>query len=250
MTMKALLAAKPSGAFSPDDIAGGVVWLDASDSGTITESGGAVSAWADKFNSYSFAEATNKPTTGALTQNSLNVITFDGSNDQLTYDAGSDAIDLSPFTGFMVLRISGSAASYPRPWSCRRSATGAADNDSPNALIYRNNSNNITVSTAGTGSPTDVPYTNDVFLLYEFRHDGTTVYHRKNGGTETSASATAPSNMRYMRLAADCSNGLNPPGSAVWLPCGIAEVIIYNADLSTGDRSSVRTYLNDKWAVY
>lgn len=58
------------------------LWLDASDTSTITESGGAVSQWDDKSgngNDVSEGIAANQPTTGANTQNGLNVIDFVGS---------------------------------------------------------------------------------------------------------------------------------------------------------------------------
>lgn len=56
------------------------VWLKADDLATISESGGAVASWTDKFNSHVFSQATAglKPTTGATTLNSKNVIDFAG----------------------------------------------------------------------------------------------------------------------------------------------------------------------------
>ena len=57
------------------------LWLDASDTTTITDSGGAVSEWRDKSgNGYAFTQATGgaQPTTGTTTQNGLNVLAFDG----------------------------------------------------------------------------------------------------------------------------------------------------------------------------
>jgi len=59
------------------------LWLDASDSGTITESSGAVSQWADKSgneNNVSQANSSLQPLTNTNTLNSKNVIYFDGSD--------------------------------------------------------------------------------------------------------------------------------------------------------------------------
>jgi hypothetical protein len=56
------------------------LWLDAADSDTITESGGAVSQWADKSgNARDARQETGslQPTTGANTLGGLNVITYD-----------------------------------------------------------------------------------------------------------------------------------------------------------------------------
>jgi hypothetical protein len=72
-------------------VAGYKVWLDASDTGTISSSGGAVSQWTDKsVNAYTFTQATAayKPTTASETQNGKNVLSW-GSNDLLVSTAAA-----------------------------------------------------------------------------------------------------------------------------------------------------------------
>lgn len=69
------------------------LWLDASDTTTITESGGSVSQWNDKSgNGYNFTQGTgaNQPTTGIRTVNGLNAVDFDG-GDAMT---AGDVLDL------------------------------------------------------------------------------------------------------------------------------------------------------------
>jgi len=63
------------------------LWLDASDSATITESSGAVSQWNDKSGNgrNATASSTARPTTGTRTINSLNVLDFNGSSNQMTF---------------------------------------------------------------------------------------------------------------------------------------------------------------------
>jgi hypothetical protein len=64
--------------WTPEEIST-ALWLDAADSSTITESGGAVSAFSDKSgNSRNFSQATTsmQPTTGVSTKNGLNVLDF------------------------------------------------------------------------------------------------------------------------------------------------------------------------------
>lgn len=68
------------------------LWLDASDTTTITDSSGAVSEWRDKSgNGYAFTQATGgaQPTTGTTTQNGLNVLSFDGIDDYMISSAAS-----------------------------------------------------------------------------------------------------------------------------------------------------------------
>lgn len=75
------------GGFSPLDLSP-TLWLDASDTSTITEStpgSGAVSQWDDKSgNGYNLVQATSsaQPKTGTATINSLNVLEFDGASTQ------------------------------------------------------------------------------------------------------------------------------------------------------------------------
>ena len=71
--------------WTPDKITT-ALWLDAADSSTITESGGAVSQWADKSGNGRDATQATGSAQPALTSdaiNSLDALTFDGSNDRL-----------------------------------------------------------------------------------------------------------------------------------------------------------------------
>jgi hypothetical protein len=65
--------------FSPSDLSP-TLWLDASDTDTISDTAGAVDTWSDKSgNSNDVVQATadNKPTTGTATINGLNALSFD-----------------------------------------------------------------------------------------------------------------------------------------------------------------------------
>lgn len=78
----ALRVMRPPGEWSPLDLPSLVGWYDASDTATITDSGGEVSQWDDKANGYHLTQSTAglKPTTGTRTINGLNVLDFDGSD--------------------------------------------------------------------------------------------------------------------------------------------------------------------------
>lgn len=66
--------------FSPDLDAGLLGWWDASDTATLTDTAGAVSAWADKAGSGALEQSNPslQPTTGSRLLNGLNVVDFDG----------------------------------------------------------------------------------------------------------------------------------------------------------------------------
>lgn len=66
---------------APNDVLDLKLWLDPSDSSTLTDSGGVLSEQADKSgNNYDFDQAASgdRPTTGSNTINGLNVINYDG----------------------------------------------------------------------------------------------------------------------------------------------------------------------------
>jgi len=73
------IAAAPPSTFTPA-LLSPALWLDASDASSITASGGLVTGWADKSGNanHMTAAGSARPTTGATTQNGLNVLDFDG----------------------------------------------------------------------------------------------------------------------------------------------------------------------------
>lgn len=78
--------------WTPSSVDGTAMWYDASDTSTITHSGGLVSRWSDKGSlGYHLTNATEsqKPTTGATSQNGLNVISFGGAQSLLNFDTTS-----------------------------------------------------------------------------------------------------------------------------------------------------------------
>jgi methionine-rich copper-binding protein CopC len=98
------------------------LWLDASDSGTITLSGSAVSQWNDKSgNSRNFAQATggNQPAYSATSFNtSYPGVTFDGSSDFMsagdTLDVGSQSLGIIAAVKYNTSNTSGMVISKTR----------------------------------------------------------------------------------------------------------------------------------------
>lgn len=89
------------------------LWLDAADTSTITESGGAVSEWRDKSGNArhaSQATAGNRPATGSATLNGRNVIRYDATDDFLTLTNTSGLTTATTFYFFGVRRSSVAAA--------------------------------------------------------------------------------------------------------------------------------------------
>ena len=93
--------------WTPSSLSGGtLLWLDASDSSTISETAGTVSEWQDKAPNGNdlTPNGGSDPTTNAENQNDLSVIVFDG-DDILTRNSTSGIGDVDQ-TWMIVFKVS------------------------------------------------------------------------------------------------------------------------------------------------
>jgi hypothetical protein len=243
----------PAGTFAPTDIVGLAAWYDASDS--LTVSGGQVSGWADKSSHgrHLAQPGAEKPTVIAAAQNGLDVVNF--ANQFITHDAGTDQIDLAPMTLFVVARDADSTqttSTWRRLVSSRQSATGPHDYQAPNFAVNKVNlSRDLSGSINGVGFGS-APYVSGAYFIAEWTGTADVCTVRVDGGTVVSASGNAmPGLQRYLRVGHQCSGSSNPPGrdaGADWAG-QVAEIVVYNAALTAGQTTDVRSYLASKWGV-
>jgi hypothetical protein len=249
-----------SGIFNPTDIANLKAWYDASDTATITVSGTAVTQWNDKSgNAYNLTQGTSslRPQSNTRTQNGLNAIDFDGSNDVLSAATASNWTFLSNTSGATVfVTVFADTASDARYlWSTFGGSFGYVG--SYGSVL--GNDNTSIGSAVGNGAlaamyletSTPVATDNTAFTITAQYNLGATASQRgflaKNGGTQVNnntASDTASASAPQTPLGV---GGL-PSFSESWdgLLC---EMIIYNAVLNATDRGKVETYLAAKWGI-
>lgn len=98
-------AGGPPPVWSPPDLSGVYEGWDASDAGSITESGGAVSSWAGQLSIATLTQssAPSKPSTGVLTINGLNALGF---TSDVTYMTGTISSLTPPVTFYIVYESS------------------------------------------------------------------------------------------------------------------------------------------------
>jgi len=208
-------------AFSPLDLSP-VLWLDASDTSTITESGGAVSQWDDKSgngNDVTQATASAQPTTGSTTINGLNVLALDGA-DFMT------SASLS-FTGLTMCAV--------------------FQHSSENFYLLGTGTSNVYAGRGADGSSA-APVDNMGSMTLRFNgaaFSGTT----SNDVYDTMAAST-----KVVTLSVDGSftQQIRPYGytSSTGMPVGaIAEVIIVDGTLTAGEIADTETYLANKWGI-
>lgn len=222
------------GALSLPVTDGLALWLDASDLSTITESGGSVSQWSDKSESMDHlvqASGSLQPVTGAETLNGRNVLTF----------AGAEQLDFTTGRTF-----SGGATFF---------------------IVHEPDS----TSAGGLVGSKVYAASQKLMIL------ASTYFTRLiNGGTSTSSvlvANTSPAILTYRRNTEDLAdlfvNGgdLNrlfsdvaQSGDIVWSRVGntsltqyysgkIAEIIMFDRELSNDEINSVGQYLSNKWGI-
>lgn len=254
--------------FSPSNVSGLAVWLDASSSdsiydattgGSLVSADGAVARWEDKSgNNRHFTQTTSgyRPLRKTAVQSGKDVIRFDGTDDYLV---GGDYLDLSgtnSLTAFVVLKQSVGGAGenvvskYDADSQLREQGwlfQFTSANKLQAVLIYSDSS---TVTNATTSSAT-VSASSFCVLGWKTTAGSASTSTRlyRNGSvistTNTSATeATADSNIP-VRIGA---------GEYVGSPWGafngdIGEILIYNSALSDTDRAAVESYLMTKWGI-
>lgn len=231
VTPHAFVGAYPNGGalgFSPLDIAGLALWLDASDLSTITESSGAVSQWDDKSGNdrhVTQGTAVDQPTTGTRTMNSLNALDFTP-DDFLRTPA--ETILAQPNTIIMV---------------CESDATANAvliDGHGGAARHYLLNGTKLT-GNAGTNLQADPGVLVSTPSVASFIVNGASSVLRINGATRISGDAGA-SDFGLVTIGA-----LNTE-AAGWNGL-ISEVLVYDSGLSASNYEAVEAYLAVKWGV-
>lgn len=246
--------------FSPADLSP-VLWLDASNTSTITESGGAVSQWDNLGSAGNFTQGTAayQPTTGASTLNGLNVIDFAG--DYFTSADAASAYkfmhDGTTFLLCMVAKHNGTSKGY-----LGNNANTTADT----GFAYYSTVTNTNISTFisdSSGDPTTIPVfstvssavVNNTFTIHTalFDPDNGTAANRAelffdNGSgnkTNTNTATVSTSNpTRVLQIGASGNNVFPFTGS-------FAEIVILSgANATELNRQRLLTYLNNKWSVY
>jgi hypothetical protein len=227
------LTVAPAASFVPTDVTGCILWLDASNAGSITEAGGAVSQWDDLSgvgNHATQGTGANQPTTGTRTQNGLNVIDFDGSNDSLACAVSASDRTQSVFA--VVL-----ADSNPPAQRAFVGATGnfGRDIDTRDARLTVERANvGILAQHGGATAAHSTPYIFSVILSATAAQLGQNATYESDSNSDTMGSVTT-----------QIGRGAQASAWDGW----IAEVLIYDNTISDGDRDTIYTYLSDKWGI-
>jgi len=217
--------------FLPPDLTGNVLWLDAADASTITDTAGAVSQWDDKStvgtNDVTQGTGSLQPETDSRTINSLNVLDFDG-GDSLSVVLATTITQ--PATVFIVMR---------------QDATGVDDYiySGQSALDFGlfsqvDDSMQFAAGSTPIGTATGTADTSP--HVHTFKVNTTASEGRIDGTVVASGNIGTPNSASGFRLGArfNDTRGLNG---------AIAEFIVYDRLLIAGEITQVEDYLTAKW---
>jgi hypothetical protein len=249
------------------------LWLDANDSATITQSGGAITTWADKSGNNRTATADGNPTYSATGMStSKPAVQLDGTGDgfvsSITGIGSFNALDV-----YMVTQTTLAAAADTNSgafWGYGNigTASGGYPAFSGQALASSTGSlagefiitgfDNVSFNAGRLGSSTYTRAANTAQILNSKNSvSGTSLFANGSeitlGVTPsliTTSTNTAPSNVGYTFDSNLYIGALRAAGALVYSPAiKFAEVIVTSTLLSTLNRQKTEGYLAHKWGL-
>jgi len=243
----AAAAAPPS--FLPSDLSGLIMWLDANDTTTLFDatSGGsnvtandtAIARWEDKSTSakhFKQSTSNNRPKLFTSSQNSKNIIRFDGTNDLMSMDSvfGTQT-EVSYFIALK--RVLDPPTDQNKTGHPMRFLTGlGSDSHYPwtDGNIY---DHTLTNSRKTAGNPTPSLAS---FHLYNVEAKSSLWTARVN---KTQLFTTATNTINFT------GTNIGTGGGSFYFDGDIGEFIAYSSILSSSDRGKVEDYLYSKWGI-
>jgi hypothetical protein len=235
-------------AFSPPQISGLQMWLDAADATTLSFTGTTVSQWRDKSGLGNHMAPTSSTYRTAQVssnfQNGLDVLSFAGRTVYRTPSTGG----VYPLDAYIVVALK----TLTR---CDVLAIGSTTSDNFNSLTFSeytslrwHNGSSGFSRTPNAISPTNETSTS--FLLMNWSIANNNFIIRRNGSGLVSTASytwTMTSGSVFQigwRLPWD-----NYPAPDVDLGVYIAEIVVYSSQLGTAQRQQVEGYLASKWGL-
>lgn len=239
------------GGFLPNRIPNLALWLDAADTSTITESGGAVSVWEDKSgngNDVSQSAGANKPSY------STNKVVFDGTSDYL-FNENPFMYDSGGLTIFASMKAQGSLGAGVSSFL----SEGSSASNNPIYSQFRNDTsaNDIARAYIKNDSGSDVyPQTNTLAVgvfdnthkVFAIRDTGNEMSMFTNGvlGTGSPRSYTRTGSLTLDRF---CVGGLLRASASDFFNAELYELIIYTRALDAIEMNNVGNYLSNKAGI-
>lgn len=230
------------------------LWLDASDSGSITLNGSTVSQWNDKSgNARHFTQATggNQPTYTSSGQNGLNVVTFASASANWmsagdTLDLGTNSVSIFAVVKFGTAANQTFLGKYKASSPLVGSYVMLRETSQLGSIYYNSSSYRANSSTIGTPSCSTVGVVIDrtngaVTQRIDLATNGTASFTGDSAGNRDMATALY---MGGLRNSSD--SGFT---AGYYLNGYVCEVVVCLSALSDANRDALELYLKTKWAT-
>jgi hypothetical protein len=246
VTVRPALAYYLGGEWTPRAIGSLVAWWDAEVPSSLTLSGSAVTAWRDVVGGAVVSQAFGAacPTYSATSYNGRPGLTFDGSDDALTYGA---AVLLGAAVGEMWALVDQAALVGDTTARAAFTTGSSTSNKRELARVVASGANRARAATFdGTTTPTAQDTTVDFSGLHVIRAVfATTLLTIDIDGTTTSTVITGNNNSGTSRTRV----GANANGTAGNFWNGVINsALVFNALLTADEANRVRTYFDRRRA--
>ena len=228
--------------FSPTQVSGCQLWLDAADPATISLSGSTLTQWNDKS-----GNANNTNTVGGSPSYASNFVTFNGTSG---YVVGPYVNATQYLTAFVVGSVNFSLGTYGNYYRLLSVGSTAANdyNTASYAAVILHNPNTTQIGGYRNSQTNYVSVTTNTNFLVMNQYDGTNATLYLNGVAQTPVSSTGSFNTSSYSIGRDVGN-TDGGGSYTYWPGTVGEVIIYNLVLTNAQRQNIESYLAQKWGL-
>lgn len=262
--LSGILNASNNEAIQPDDVSGLVLWLDASDTDTLT--GDPVTAWADKSASGLTADDSAgglEPTRNASAQNSLNGLEYDGINtsngEVLIVDDAAAIQNIFNGGGYITLAVKPLASGGADVGTLIAKGMSVSDGF---LFMYTNTSGSDASvqlikhfsGTDGVWRTTARPITfNNAYVIDLAYNDGSAGNDpliTVNGALAAVTETATPTGTSESDATRALSIGGREDGSTARSMDGyMLEILVYNRIPTALERVNIREYLTTKWGI-
>lgn len=237
--------------FNPALTAGLVLWLDASDTASVIQSGGTISQWIDRSPSALTATAVSNPTLVANIQNGFPGISLNGSTQY--FNLGNNLnMGTNQLYIFVVSKFNSTADGAIIGKSLYGGATGRY------SLLRVGGTLNPLIQATGGGNDTGVNSdTSTSARLLNMVWDRSNIYLYQNGSSIFSLgfsdSANVTNGFSLLIGAYQNSSGGTPPVAGLYMNGYIHEILMYmtptGSPLGDTARQQIESYLAQKWGL-
>ena len=261
-----------TGIWTPSQLSGLALWLDAADASTITQSGGAITAWADKSGNNRTAIADGNPTYSATGMStSTPAVQLDGTGDgfvsSITGFGSFNALDVymvtqttaaaAPDVNSAFFWAYGNLGSSSGPYLASQGLALSSSTSVLSGELIIILAENATANAGRLGSNSYARAANTAQILNS-RNSTTGTSLLANGSSVTlnlatqitTSSNTAPSAIGYTVDSNFHIGALRANGTLLYSPAiKFGEIIVAPTLLSTNDRQRIEGYLAWKWGL-